>query len=124
MDKTTHEVRLAQWKTIVEESENRPRGVSKHQWLKEHNIPEKRYYYWLRRIRTAAFNQMDLKLPAVTLPQKEDIVLAEIPGEGILTGSSKPSAVVIRTKKSTIELSGDLPSDTLIDLVKVLSHAL
>ena len=124
MDKTTHEVRLSQWRLIIEESENRPYGVSKRQWLSENKIPEKRYYYWLRKVRTAAYNQMNSRLPAAVSHEPDDIVLAEIPSEGIITGSTKPSAVVIRTKKSTVELSGDLPSDTLIDLVKVLSHAL
>lgn len=41
MDKITHEVRIANWKTIVEQCNNRPEGVSVKQWLAENNVNEK-----------------------------------------------------------------------------------
>ncbi|MBQ6416136.1 MAG: IS66 family insertion sequence element accessory protein TnpB [Butyrivibrio sp.] len=121
MDKSTHEVRLSHWKRIIEESENRPQGISKHQWLIDNNIPEKTYYYWLRKVRAAAYSQMSVNFP-VSFP-REEVILAEIPGKEIFTDVSKSPAVVIRAKKSTIELSGDLSADTLVKLVKVLVHA-
>ena len=40
MDKITHEVRLANWTSIIQECENRPQGVSKSCWLKENRIYE------------------------------------------------------------------------------------
>ena len=45
MDQSTHEVRLASWRQIVERCQERPHGQSTKEWLQENNIPEKRYYY-------------------------------------------------------------------------------
>ena len=45
MDNSTFEVRLSNWRSIIEESEHRPQNVTKKQWLQDHHIPEKQYYY-------------------------------------------------------------------------------
>ena len=123
MDQTTLAVRTADWNSIISQCESRPEGTSKRQWLSENGISEKKYYYWLRKIRAEVYQQMASQLPAPVSPQKDEIILAEIPGNDILSDIPKPPAVVIRAKKSTIELSGDLPADTLVKLVKVLAHA-
>ena len=123
MDDTTFEVRLSNWRTIIEESEKRPQGVTKRQWLKENHIPEKQYYYWLRRVRKAAFSQLESGLLPVS-SGKTEIALAQVPTEGILPTSSVSPAVVIRTRKSTVEFSSDLSEDLLLKLMKAVSHAL
>ena len=51
MDKITHEIRLANWKTIVEQCNDRPQGTTVKQWLADNDINEKIYYYRLRRVR-------------------------------------------------------------------------
>ena len=123
MDDTTFEVRLSNWRTIIEESGKRPQGVTKRQWLKENHIPEKQYYYWLRRVRKAAFSQLESGLLPVS-SGKTEIALAQVPTEGILPASSVTPAVVIRTRKSTVEFSSDLSEDLLLKLMKAVSHAL
>lgn len=55
MDKITHEVRMAQWKSIIAECLSRPEGQSTKQWLAEKGIHEKTYYYWQRKIRQEAY---------------------------------------------------------------------
>ena len=58
---------------------------------------------------------MNFPLPAAVSHGQEKVVLVvAIPGEGILTGSSKLSAVVIQPKKSTVELSGELSDDLMM----------
>ena len=54
MDTCTHEVRLNQWKLIIEQCQSRPDRQTAKQWLVENGIREKTYYYWLRRIRKEA----------------------------------------------------------------------
>ena len=51
MDKITYEIRLANWKTIVEQCNDRPQGTTVKQWLADNDINEKIYYYRLRRVR-------------------------------------------------------------------------
>ena len=38
MDKTTHEIRLANWKQLIEQCASRPKGQTIQQWLKGHGI--------------------------------------------------------------------------------------
>ena len=46
MDKTTHEVRLANWKALIERCQTRPKGQTAKQWLDANGISSKKYYYW------------------------------------------------------------------------------
>ena len=50
--KITHNYRLNQWTKIICECRNSNQTVSS--WCAEHNINIKSYYYWLKRVRTAA----------------------------------------------------------------------
>jgi len=38
MDKITHEVRMANWKSIIEQCQQRSKGQSIKQWLSEREI--------------------------------------------------------------------------------------
>lgn len=123
MDSSTFEVRLSRWKSVIEATENRPQGVSKRQWLTDNGIPEKQYYYWLRKVRKTAFSQ----LTAASLPvssKSADISLVEIPSEEISPPLQKTPAVIIRTQKASVELSSDLPKEVLLKIIKAVSHAL
>lgn len=75
MDQSTHDVRRANWFNIITECQQRPVDVSVKQWLADNGIKEKAYYYWLRKFRREACEQMNL--PAVTAPA--ELSFAEIP---------------------------------------------
>ena len=62
MDQSTHEVRLANWKAVIEQCQTRPKGQSAKQWLDAHGISDKKYYYWLRKIRAAVYKQASTAL--------------------------------------------------------------
>lgn len=64
MDKCTHDVRRANWLNIINQCQERPANVTVHQWLKDNDIKEKSYYYWLRKFRKESYDQM--KLPVTT----------------------------------------------------------
>ena len=49
MDKSTHEIRLAQWASIIQECN--ASGMTKKKWCQENNINEKQLYYWQRQLR-------------------------------------------------------------------------
>lgn len=123
MDQSTHEVRLANWKAVIEQCQTRPKGQTAKQWLDANGISSKKYYYWLRKVRSDVYKQAsaalipseEAKLPAVSF--------AEIPAKDILPGN-EPSAVVIKTKKSTIEIPTNISESLMIGLVKAVSHAL
>ena len=123
MDHITHEMRLANWKTVIEQCHARPEGQSAKQWLAEHDINEKRYYYWQRRIRKEAYTQLSGTLPAVGCTS--ELAFAELtftPGSAGASSQFKPDAV-IRSSKVTIELSNTISEQLLSRILGGLVHA-
>ena len=125
MDQSTHEVRIANWKSVIEQCQSRPQGQTTRQWLAENGIPEKSYYYWLRKIRKMTYCELQAQetLPAIPAQQVPAVAFAEIQAQGILQPESEP-AITIKTKKSTIQISTVVPEDIMVKLVKAVSHAL
>ena len=123
MDQSTHEVRLANWKAVIEQCQTRPKGQTAKQWLDTNGISSKKYYYWLRKVRSDVYKQAS----AALIPSEEEklpaVSFAEIPAKDVLS-LNDPSAVVIKTKKSTIEIPTNIPESLMIKLVKAVSHAL
>ena len=124
MDQTTHEVRLANWTETIKECQSRPKGQTTKQWLEEHGISDKQYYYWLRKVRKNAFAEMSQNLPAPKVKQLPAPALVEIPAENVLPEAENMPAVTIRTKKSTITISSAVSEALMVKLVKAVSHAL
>ena len=126
MDPSTNSIRLAHWKTIIESCQARPEGISARQWLADNKVPEKQYYYWLRKVRRIACGEMTNSLPAFS-GSRSVVAFAEIPVPAKDTSENNPSslpAVTIRTRESTIEISTMVPDTLLVRLVKEVAHAL
>ena len=43
MDQITHELRLNNWRAIIDSCQARPDGQTARQWLAENNVSEKQY---------------------------------------------------------------------------------
>ena len=115
MDQTTHEVRLEQWTEVITQCQNRPDGQTAKEWLAENGISEKTYYYWLRKIRRKAYDGLEKEVPAVSQEPA--------PAEDFLT-QEPATALTIRTRKSTIEISTAVSDTLMIELVKAVAYAL
>lgn len=126
MDTNTHEVRLANWKSIVEQCAARPDGQTVKQWLGINGINEKQYYYWQRKVRRAAVSQItDAQLPVLT--QRSGVSLAEIRFETESETLPKQAfipAAVIRTERATIEISAFASLSLTSRILKAVSHAI
>ena len=125
MDKITHEVRRANWKSIIEQCQQRPEGKTAKQWLREHDISEKSYYYWLRKIRSEVYERMSATdLPAAI--QDPAVSFAEIPVRPSedLTSSNLPfqADAVIHLGKLTIGLSNSISDTLLKQMLEVIAH--
>ena len=123
MDQTTHEVRLANWKAIIEQCQARPKGQTAKDWMAENDISDKQYYYWLRRVRAAAIKEN--QIPALPEPEKQlpTVSFAEIPVNDVLSTEESP-VIVIKTKKSTIEIPTAVSDALVVKIVKAVAHAL
>lgn len=127
MDTCTHEVRLNQWKRIIEQCQSRPEGQTARQWLAENGIQEKTYYYWLRRIRKEAYSQMsDENMSLPTVQEKGTVSFAEVPmipqQNSEIPFSFQP-AVVIKTSRATVAVSNEVSDRLLTRLLQEVSHA-
>ena len=125
MDKSTHEIRLAHWKQIIEQCQIRPKEQTAKQWLEEHDINDKAYY-WLRKIRKTIYDRSvtNGNLPVVL--QEQELSFAQMP-ESYLKGypssfSFEPVAV-IKTPAATLAVSNEVSDHLLNQLVKAVSHA-
>lgn len=119
MDKITHEIRLSNWKAVIEQCSLRPEGQTVKQWLADNGINEKTYYYWQRRIRKEVFGQINLPQPAEN-PELASVSFAEIPvipeQRQTTMEASFHADAVIRTGNTTIGLSNSI-SDRLLDRI-------
>lgn len=126
MDKITHEIRLSNWKEVVEQCSLRPAGQTVKQWLADNGINEKTYYYWQRRIRKEVFGQIDQ--PQTAGSQKTvSVSFAEIPvipeQRGTALETSFHADAVIQTGNTIIGLSNSISDHLLDKIIGGLSHA-
>lgn len=118
MDKTTHEVRLTQWKKIIEECHARPERQTAKSWLSERGISEKSFYYWQRKLRLCAYEEMQRSASLPIEQGFESVTFAEIPfavptqADQAASGQFRPAAV-IQSDNLAIALSNSI-SDVLL----------
>lgn len=122
MDQSTHDVRRNSWLNIITECLQRPADVTAKQWLAENGIKEKAYYYWLRKFRREAGEQMEL--PAMTAPTELAFAEISIP----VPAPAKPVecngvVAVIHAGSITLEVSNDISESLLHLLLQEVTHA-
>ena len=57
------EYRLQQWAQVVKACN--ASGLSNREFCRQHQIAEKTYYYWVRRLRQAAASQIEARTPTL-----------------------------------------------------------
>lgn len=132
MDKSTHQMRLVHWKSVVEQCSSRPAGQSARSWLQENNISAKQYYYWQRIIRREAYEQMTKEGSS----QHNEITFAEFripdssdssPHNGHDGYSSSTSPIhadaVINTINGTVVFTNTTSPDLIRSVMEVMLHA-
>lgn len=63
--------RMEQWRQIIQECQKS--GLSNKAYCEQHGISEKTYYYWLRKLRTAAMERAAPQIMEVEPEQEERI---------------------------------------------------
>ena len=120
----THEIRLTHWKEIVEACNNRPAGLSARAWLEENGIKVKTYYYWLRRIRREAYEQIksDNK-SGLTLSTNRNVSYADITLTGnTSSGPAMHPVAVISSGNLSIDISDNASEEFLMKLMRAMKY--
>lgn len=126
MDQLTHNVRRANWLNIIKQCQERPANVTVRQWLKDNDIKEKSYYYWLRKFRKESYDQM--QLPAATEEPTEVsfVEFAAPTSEKVVSTQdslNSTTTAVIRHGAITLEISNAISEEVLSLLLKEVIHA-
>ena len=125
MDQLTHNVRRSNWINIIRQCQDRPAGTTAKQWLVENDISEKSYYYWLRKFRKEAYEQM--QMPPAT--SSSEITFAEISvplsrqEEPIHSFQEQPPVAIIKNGALSIAISNDISEALLDRIFQVIRHA-
>lgn len=126
MDQLTHNVRRANWLNIINQCQERPATVTVRQWLKDNDIKEKSYYYWLRKFRKESYNQMQLPATAED-PAQISFVEFAAPTSEKAASTQEPlnstTTAVIRHGAITLEISNAISEEVLSLLLKEVIHA-
>lgn len=123
MDKTTHQVRHAQWTRIIEACNQRPSGMTAKQWLADNNISEKSYYYWQRKIRKGLTDTS--AVPAcnneITFAEITNPCMSNLSDYHYVDGFSADA--IIKCGTSVIALSNSVSDAMLSKILEVVAYA-
>ena len=129
MDQTTHDVRRANWLTVVAQCQGRPEGVSVRQWLSDNGVNEKSYYYWLRKFRKEAYEQRQTAVAEEQIDSDITFTELKIPQKTVSSYTVSPMewyenpVAVIRCNGLTIGISNEISDGLLSRILKEVSHA-
>lgn len=126
MDQLTHNVRRANWLNIINQCQERPANVTVRQWLKDNDIKEKSYYYWLRKFRKESYDQMQLPVVAEEPAEISFVEFAAPTSEKVVSTQNSlnsTTTAVIRHGAITLEISNDISEAVLSLLLKEVFHA-
>ncbi len=123
MDKETLEVRHKHWENIIKQCHARPQGQTITQWLAEHGISSRSYYYWQKHLRQEAYSQMQqAKLPEVS--QDTEVTFAELPVPQRFDFKAEDQMpfhadAVIQTCRCTVAVSNSISEQLLKEILEV-----
>lgn len=123
MDKTTHAVRLQQWAEIIQTQLSS--GMNKRDWCRENGIPEKRFYYWQRRVRNDLYESgAGALVPAEGSNHPALIELPVARGCRNMAGASFNPAAVITVGNISVGITENISESLLMSIGKMIHHAL
>ena len=104
------EYRLQHWAQVVKSCNTS--GLSNREFCRQHQIAEKTYYYWLRRLREAGASQMEDRTP--TLIQLDPAQPA--------SPQETDDMLYIRFRGAELTLPGRTDMDTVAALLKSIQR--
>ena len=104
------EYRIQQWSEIIEECQCS--GLSNREFCRQHDICEKTYYYWLRRVRKAAILRAESEQPSLVQLENDSTELRD----------SLDDCLEIHFRGAVLKLPGTTNMDAVAALLKSIQR--
>ncbi|AGA68244.1 hypothetical protein Desdi_2880 [Desulfitobacterium dichloroeliminans LMG P-21439] len=115
--KVTQNYRLKKWTRLI--SECRSSGQTVSAWCAEHNIHPSSYFYWLRRVRTAACEA----LPALQNENNSIVPVSfSLPQVSSPATDSLSPAIVVRLDSASLEIHNTASLNLIENTLRALQH--
>jgi len=112
----TRQYRLQQWTEIILEC--RSSGQTTSAWCAEHQINVKSYYYWLKRVRTAACEA----LPAIHSGNSQFVPLNLPVPETAVGPSGSSCPILLRVGTVTLEIHNGASAALIENTLKAIGN--
>jgi len=129
MDQITHTVRRSMWQDILLQCQNRPCTMSAKQWMIEHDINEKSFYYWQRKLRKEVFKDDSSDMAELSsLKPKEELSFIELTKpknrmQSYELNTIVQPAAILKTDILTIAITNEISDSLLSRILREVSHA-
>lgn len=117
--KITQEYRMNNWIKIIHECHNSGQTVTS--WCKNNDVNTKTYYYWLRKIRTAAciaMSSADLKQQIVPL----DMSKLQTSASSYASSETTQADITIRIGSAVLEIRNNASVSLIENVIRVLKN--
>lgn len=104
----TTQIRIAEWTAIIKDC--KASGMKVDDYCQQHDISRDAYYYWLRKVKTAALQQAGF----VELPMAEN--------KPALTDDFT-AQLVIKAGGNEIRINNETPTELIAKVLEVIRHA-
>lgn len=104
----TAQIRIAEWAAIIKDCKSS--GMKVDDYCQQHDISRDAYYYWLRKVKTAALQQAGF----VELPMSEN---KPVPNTDFT------AQMVIKAGRNEISINNDTPTELISRVLEVIRHA-
>ena len=109
----TSQIRLREWAALIQDCKSS--GLKVNEYCRQHSISRDSYYFWLRKVRTAALEQIGfVELP---VPEGQTDITAELPVPSFTT------QMIIQVGNLELDINENTPSELLSRVLKVIQNA-
>ena len=104
----TTQIRINEWAAIIKDCKSS--GMKVDEYCQLHDISRDAYYYWLRKVKTAALQQAGfVELP---LPEVKPVSTTDFSAQ-----------IVIKAAGNEISINNDTPTELIVRVLDVIRHA-
>jgi putative transposase len=116
-----NQVRIREWMELVRERTSS--GMTINAWCEMKGISKYQYYYWLRKVRQEAYNEIENHKDSLPVAQEDS--LPEFAHINVVKDESvaESSGISIRMNNADIHIGNDVHPEQLITVMQVIVHA-